>query len=167
LSLERQLVLDAGLARQLGDRRGPLQLRSQPGGARVQRGVDLLEPARDADRTDSVAEVPLDLADDAGNRVRREIDPSLEVEPVDGVDQADRADLDEVLERLPAPGMLPRDPPYERLYRDLASAQIVLLAAQRMPATKIAQVVFSRPCSAAVSFPVSAPPGRRLPSLPS
>ena len=39
-----------------------------------------------------------------GRGVRRELDPALEVEAVDRLDQADRADLDEVVERLAAAG---------------------------------------------------------------
>ena len=44
-----------------------------------------------------VAEEPLDLADDVGHGEGGELDLAREVEPVDGLDQADRADLDDVL----------------------------------------------------------------------
>ena len=60
----------------------------------------LLEPPRHPDRPALVAEVALDLADDRRGGVRRELDAALGVEPVDGLEQADRADLDQVLERL-------------------------------------------------------------------
>src|SRR5512133_2547328 len=58
--------------------------------------------------------MPLDLADDAWDRVGREIDATGELESVDGVDQADRADLDEVLEALSPPRVLAGQPPHER-----------------------------------------------------
>jgi hypothetical protein len=44
--------------------------------------------------------VALDLADDVGRRVRRELDATVDVEAVDRLDQADRADLDEIVELL-------------------------------------------------------------------
>ena len=49
-----------------------------------------------------VAEVALDLADDRRGGVGRELDAALEVEAVDRLDQADRADLDEVVVGLAA-----------------------------------------------------------------
>src|SRR6266516_4067736 len=68
---------------------------------RVPRGlqelnVQLLQAARHPHRPALVAEVALDLADDVRRRVGRQLDPSVEVEAVDRLDQADRADLDEV-----------------------------------------------------------------------
>jgi hypothetical protein len=47
-----------------------------------------------------VAEVPPDLAGDRRDREGQEVDPAARVEPVDRADQADRAGLFEVLERL-------------------------------------------------------------------
>src|SRR3954453_6685657 len=44
----------------------------------------------------------LDLADDRRHGVRAEVDAAPPVIPVGGVDQADRADLDEVVETLAA-----------------------------------------------------------------
>jgi len=46
--------------------------------------------------------VPLDLADDVRRRVGRQLDAPVEVEAVDRLDQADGADLDEILELLAA-----------------------------------------------------------------
>ena len=57
------------------------------------------------ERPRAVAEVALDLADDRRYRVRRELHLALRVEALDREQQADRADLDEVLLRLPAPGV--------------------------------------------------------------
>ena len=62
----------------------------------------LLEPPRHPDRPALVAEVALDLADDRRGGVRRELDAALGLEPVDRLDQPDRADLDQVLEGLAA-----------------------------------------------------------------
>ena len=44
--------------------------------------------------------MPLDLADDVRRGVRRELDTAVEIEPVDRLDQPDRADLNEILELL-------------------------------------------------------------------
>ena len=44
--------------------------------------------------------MPPDLADDRRHGVRRKLDTLLELEAVDRLDEADRADLDEVLRRL-------------------------------------------------------------------
>jgi hypothetical protein len=43
--------------------------------------------------------VAFDLADDVRRRVRRQLDAAIEVESVDRLDQPDRADLNEILER--------------------------------------------------------------------
>ena len=75
------------LARQLGDR--PVDLEGE-----------LLEVARHADGPRPVAEVALELAEDRRDGVAREGDVALGVEAVDRLDQAERRDLDEVLQRL-------------------------------------------------------------------
>ena len=54
-----------------------------------------------------VPEVASDLADDRRHRIRRQLDPALEVEAVDRLDQPDRADLDEILDLL-APARVAR-----------------------------------------------------------
>ena len=61
---------------------------------------ELLQVARHADRPGAVAEVALDLAEDRRDRVGGERDLALGVEAVDRLDQADRRDLEEVVERL-------------------------------------------------------------------
>src|SRR5207247_7512228 len=60
----------------------------------------LLEVARDADRPRAVAEVALDLAEDRRHRVAGERNLAVGVEAVDRLDEAERRDLDEVVERL-------------------------------------------------------------------
>ena len=68
------------------------------------RPVDLqgefLQVARDAYRPCAVAEVALDLAQDGRHREAREGEPAVEVEAVDGVDEAQARDLEEVIEGL-------------------------------------------------------------------
>jgi len=51
--------------------------------------------------------VALDLADDRRYRVRRELHATLDVEAFDRQHEPDRADLDEILERL-APSRVAR-----------------------------------------------------------
>src|SRR5207244_751473 len=65
-------------------------------------------------RPAAVAEVALDLADDVRRRVRRQLDATPEVEAVDRLDQADGADLDEILELLAPVGVAPRERADER-----------------------------------------------------
>src|SRR5215469_11979713 len=64
--------------------------------------VELLQAARHFDRPALVAEVTLDLADDRRRRIRRELDAAFVIEAVDSFDEADGADLDEVIDRLAA-----------------------------------------------------------------
>ena len=87
---------------ELAGRGGAAQALGELGGRRADLHPQLLEPARHPDRPALVAEVALDLADDRGRGVRRELHAALGVEAVDRLDQADRADLDQVLERLAA-----------------------------------------------------------------
>ena len=61
---------------------------------------ELLQVARHADRPRAVAEVALELAEDRRHGVARERDLARGVEAVDRLDQAERGDLDEVVERL-------------------------------------------------------------------
>jgi len=104
------LLPDSGFPGQLRDRRGPFELGLQLGGACSERDVQLLEPARNPDRRCSISEMPLDLADDVRNCVGRQIDAAVELEPVDRVDQSDRADLYKIVVLLTpackAPGKL-------------------------------------------------------------
>ena len=65
-------------------------------------------------RPAAVAEVALDLADDRRHGVRLERDAAVEVEAVDRLDQPDRADLHQVVERLALAGVAACDRPHER-----------------------------------------------------
>jgi len=58
--------------------------------------VQLLQAARHTHRPALVAEMPLDLTDDVRRRVGGQLDTALQVEAVDRLDEADRADLNEV-----------------------------------------------------------------------
>src|SRR2546428_13947451 len=64
--------------------------------------MQLLHPAGHAYRPSLVAEMPLQLSDDRGRRVGRELEATLGVETVDGLEQAHRRHLHEVVEWLPA-----------------------------------------------------------------
>src|SRR5205807_2035348 len=62
----------------------------------------LLEIAGDVDRPALVAEVALELADDRGSGEAREFLAAPRLESLDGVQQPDRGDLDEVIQWLAA-----------------------------------------------------------------
>jgi hypothetical protein len=70
--------------------------------------AELLEPTRDVHSPRLVAEVPPDLSDDRGDCVTCEIHSTVDVEAVDGLDEPDRADLNEILERFPSTGVAGR-----------------------------------------------------------
>src|SRR3954468_15831756 len=112
--LEHLLLLGPGRLGELADRRRTAQLHGEllhePGELHVQ----LLQPARHAHRPALVAEVALDLADDVRRRVGRQLDAPVEVEAVDRLDQADGADLDEILELLAAVRVAPGERAHER-----------------------------------------------------
>jgi hypothetical protein len=65
-----------------------------------------LQAPRNLDRPALVAEVALDLTHDRRGRIRRELDAALEIEAIDRLDEADRPDLNKVVERLAAVGEL-------------------------------------------------------------
>jgi hypothetical protein len=91
-----------------------LQILDELGCACPEGRIELLNAAWDPDRPRSVAEVSLDLAVDRRDRERRKINTAVELEPVDRVDQPDRADLDEILELLAPADVAPSQLPYER-----------------------------------------------------
>ena len=74
----------------------------------------LLQVARHAHRPAAVAEVALELAEDRRHCERRERGVAARLEPVDRLQQAQRRDLDEVVERLAAALVAPRELPRER-----------------------------------------------------
>ena len=69
------------------------------------------------DRPALVAEVPLDLAEDGGGRIRGKLHTPVQIETVDGLDEADATDLDEVLHRLAAR----REPPCQTPHQEADS----------------------------------------------
>jgi hypothetical protein len=58
--------------------------------------------------------VPLDLSDDRRGGVRGELHPALGLEAVDGLDQADRADLDQVVQWFASVAIAPGQVVHER-----------------------------------------------------
>ena len=128
--LEHFLLLDAGRLRKLGDRRRAPELHGQRFDEARELHVQFLEPARHAHRPALVAEVALDLADDVRRRVGRQLDAAVEVEAVDRLDQADRPDLDEILELLAAIGVAAGERAHQRhvlLDQLLARLEVALL----------------------------------------
>ena len=91
---------------QIADGRRPAERHRELFDCAVDAQVEFLQPARDLDGPALVAEVALDLADDRRGRVGRELDPAVEVETVDRLEQADGADLNQIVERFAAVGKL-------------------------------------------------------------
>jgi hypothetical protein len=85
----------------------------------------LLHPARDVHGPAGVAEVALELAEDRRHRVARERVAALHVVAVDRLDQAERRDLDQVVERLVAALVAAGELPGER---HEAAAELVACA---------------------------------------
>src|SRR4051812_34803992 len=128
--LEHLFLLGAGRLCELTDRRRASELDRELLDEARQLHVQLLEPARHPHRPALVAEVPLDLADDVRRRVGRQLDAAVEVEAVDRLDQADGADLDEILELLAAVRVAPGERAHERhvlLDQLLARLEVALL----------------------------------------
>src|SRR5579864_2825759 len=127
--LEHLFLGRAGRLRELRDRRRAAELHGQLLHQARELHVQLLQPARHAHSPALVAEMTLDLADDVRRRVRRQLDAALEIEPVDRLDQPDRADLDEILELFATVRVAPRERPHERhvlLDQLLARMQVAL-----------------------------------------
>jgi len=87
---------------EVGHRRGTAQALPQGGGRVVDVELEFLQAARYPHIPGVVAEVPLDLPDDGGYRVRGEVVAVPRVEPVDRLDQSDGRDLGQVVQLLPA-----------------------------------------------------------------
>jgi len=68
-----------------------------------------LQRAWDSDRPATVPEMALQLAGDRHGSEGRELDPSLRIEPVDRIQQAEVGHLDQILDGFPPP----REPPGE------------------------------------------------------
>jgi len=77
-------------------------------------GHILLDAAWNPDDSAAVAEMPANLTFDADREVGGDLRDALGVAAIDGADQAERADLNEILEALPAAGEPPCDPPHQR-----------------------------------------------------
>ena len=100
--------LTSSACAQLGDRRRAVQLAREVGDLAVDLQGELLEVARHADRPRLVAEVALELAEDRRDRAAQDRHLALRIESVDRLDQADRGDLDQVVERLLGALIAPR-----------------------------------------------------------
>jgi len=74
----------------------------------------LLDAARDPHNRAQVSEMPANLALNAGRCIGRELRDALGVAAIDGPDQPDRADLNQILEAFPAAGEAPRNPSHQR-----------------------------------------------------
>src|SRR5438309_10967517 len=113
--------------------------------------------------------MPLDLADDVRRRVRRQLDPAVDVEAVDRLDQADCADLDEILELLAAVRVAARERPHERHVlldqllprREIpvlvvAPQQLVVVAVRHQPSTvstRFESATYAEPSRSSTSTP--------------
>ena len=95
------------LLRRAGERLGELvdgrratELRRQAFGLAAHRQRPLLEVARDVHAPSLVAEMALELAHDRRRGVARELLAELGLESIERVQQAERCDLNKVVERL-------------------------------------------------------------------
>src|SRR5262245_5043289 len=95
-------LLDTRLARDLRERRRSRQLGREAGAVWSHPPAQVRQASRDADARRAVAQVPLDLARDGRGGEALKLASALRVEAVDGLDEPDAADLDEVLEALTA-----------------------------------------------------------------
>ena len=83
--------------RRLGPRRGPAEVLGQLRLGGGHGPAQLLDPPGRPDAPAVVAEVPLDLTGDGGHGVGQEPGPLADLEPVDGLDQAEQGHLLEVV----------------------------------------------------------------------
>ena len=105
-----------------------------------------LKIAGHTNRPRPVAEVPLQLSDDRERRERRERHAALRLESIDRVQQADVRDLDEVLERFPAPHEPSREILGERLEPFDESIARVRLALEPLEQRLDVVIVARRSC---------------------
>src|ERR687891_352117 len=139
--LQDLLLVHAGRLGKLGDRGRALELDRELLEELRQTDVQLLEAARYAHRPALVAEVALDLPDDVRRRIGRELDAAVDVEAVDRLDEADAADLHQVLELL-APVRVPAG---ERAHERQVLLDQALAGLQVAPVVVAAQEVAVRP----------------------
>ena len=100
--LEQLLERDAEPLRELRRRRGAAELARQRLAGRLEPDRQLLQVARHAHRPALVAEVALELAQDRRDGEAREGRLARRIEAVDRLQQPERGDLDQVVERLAA-----------------------------------------------------------------
>src|SRR5947208_4871913 len=98
--LEDLLLVGTHALGDLADRRGAVALSGQVGDRPVDAQGELLEVAWDPYRPGPVTEMALELAQDRRDGVAGEGDVAIGVEAVDRLDEPERRDLEEVLERL-------------------------------------------------------------------
>ena len=123
--------------RQLLDRRRAAQAVGHPLDLLGQAGVELLQIARHPQRPHAVTEVALDLAENGGDGESGKLELSAQIEAVDGLDQAQRPHLLEIVERLPSIGVAGRQTADQRqhpLDQDIAGREVSILvvAAQQL-----------------------------------
>ena len=157
--LEHLLERDAQALGDLGGRRGAAQLARELLAERLELDGQLLQVARDAHRPALVAEVTLELAEDGRDGEARERGLAARVEAVDRLQQAERRDLDEVVERLAAALVAARELARERqeaLHERLARGGVAAMGAleQRAvgarpgrPAVVVAGICSRRACA--------------------
>ena len=67
--------------------------------------MGVLESPRDVHHPGPVTEMPADLSEDRWRREARKRRPAIGIKPIDGLDETDRADLDQVVEGLAPVGI--------------------------------------------------------------
>ena len=112
--LEHLLGGDADVLSDLGRGGRPAELAAQILGRALDADGHLLQVTRDAHGPAAVSEVTLELTEDRGHRERGKGRRAVRLEPVDGLQQSERRDLHEVVQRLPATLIAPRKLPRER-----------------------------------------------------
>ena len=163
--LEHLFRRGVGRLGELVDGRRALQLGHELVDHLVEADVELLQAARHAHRPALVAEVALDLADDVGRRVGGELDAAAEVEAVDGLDEPDGADLDEIVEVLAARGVAARERAHQRqVHGDELLARLAV-AVQVVAAQQVLVELLGVVAAAALSVG-GGPPVRARASLP-